>query len=90
MFDLLANLNTNRQAAEKLGISIKTIETHRSRINLKLGLHSPAELVHFAANHGLVKPVERPIDSTIAEIERHLSRIKRLEARVAQLQGQHP
>ena len=40
--------------ANELGISIKTVETHRAHINQKLGAHSTAELVRLAALHGLV------------------------------------
>ena len=38
-----------REIAEKLGVSVKTIETHRENIKNKLGLHSHAELVARAA-----------------------------------------
>jgi len=38
-----------RAIAEKLGVSVKTIETHRENIKNKLGLHSHTELVARAA-----------------------------------------
>jgi DNA-binding NarL/FixJ family response regulator len=33
---------------------VQTVETHRSNIMHKLGLHSVAELVHFALRHKLI------------------------------------
>lgn len=46
---------TNRQIAEALTISVRTVETHRSNIMDKLNLHSRVELVRYAAEHGLEK-----------------------------------
>lgn len=54
VFELAARGASNDAVARELGISIKTVETHRARINKKLDVHSPAELVRFAARHGLV------------------------------------
>ncbi len=45
---------TTRQVAEALGISIKTVETHRNNIMRKLGLHSITELVLFAIRNRIV------------------------------------
>jgi DNA-binding NarL/FixJ family response regulator len=50
---LLAEGKTNKETAALLGIAVRTVETHRSRIMLKLGLHSLAELIHYAMRHGL-------------------------------------
>lgn len=44
---------TNRETAEKLGLSVNTIETHRKHIIEKLDLHSTAELVRYAIRHGI-------------------------------------
>lgn len=52
---LLAMGYTNRQAAEKLFLSEKTIETYKSRLMNKLHLSSRIELVRFAIQYGLVK-----------------------------------
>jgi two-component system, NarL family, response regulator NreC len=46
---------TNRQIAEKLSISIRTVEGHRANISEKLGLHSRVELVRYARDHGLIE-----------------------------------
>jgi DNA-binding NarL/FixJ family response regulator len=51
---LLAEGKMNKEIAARLGISVRTVETHRSKIMLKLGLHSLAELIHYAARNGLV------------------------------------
>jgi two-component system response regulator NreC len=54
VFDLVVRGFTNESAATELGISVKTVETHRARINRKLSVHSTGELVRFAALHGLI------------------------------------
>ena len=54
IFNLIVAGFTNQQMASELYISIKTVETHRSRINRKLRVHSTVELIRFAALHGLV------------------------------------
>jgi DNA-binding NarL/FixJ family response regulator len=48
---LLAEGKANKQIAARLGITIRTVETHRAKIMLKLGLHSLAELIHYAIRH---------------------------------------
>ncbi|HXN24619.1 MAG TPA: response regulator transcription factor [Candidatus Dormibacteraeota bacterium] len=50
---LLAEGKTNKEVAAQLGITVRTVETHRAKIMLKLGLHSLAELIHYAMRHGL-------------------------------------
>jgi DNA-binding NarL/FixJ family response regulator len=47
----LAEGKANKKIAAELGITIRTVETHRARIMLKLGLHSLAELIHYAIRH---------------------------------------
>jgi two-component system, NarL family, response regulator NreC len=51
---LLARGNTNRQIAELLALSIRTIESHRANLMGKLGLSSRVELVTYAEEHGLL------------------------------------
>jgi DNA-binding NarL/FixJ family response regulator len=51
---LIGQSNTNEAIAEKLFLSIATVKTHRNNINLKLDIKSPADLVKFAVEHGLV------------------------------------
>ena len=52
---LLAQGHTNQQAADRLAVSVKTIETHRKRLSDKLGLKSRAQLFRFAVEVGLLK-----------------------------------
>jgi two-component system response regulator NreC len=52
---LLAEGKVNKEIAGLLGISVRTVETHRSKIMLKLGLHSLAELIHYAMRHGIAQ-----------------------------------
>jgi DNA-binding NarL/FixJ family response regulator len=51
---LLAEGKSNKEIAALLGITVRTIETHRSKIMLKLGCHSLAELIHYAIRHKMV------------------------------------
>jgi DNA-binding NarL/FixJ family response regulator len=52
---LLAYGHTNAEIAQRLYISIRTVETHRTNIMAKLNLRSRAELVRFAIDNGLFK-----------------------------------
>jgi DNA-binding NarL/FixJ family response regulator len=45
----------NREIAAEMGISVKTIDTHRFNLLLKLGLRNNAELTRLAIQHGMVK-----------------------------------
>jgi two-component system, NarL family, response regulator NreC len=54
VLELLARGHTNREVAQRLTLSVKTIETYRSRLNDKLGLHSRADLVRLAMDLGLL------------------------------------
>ena len=44
---------TNREIASRLGISVKTIDTHRGHVLKKLNLRNNADLTRFAIEHGL-------------------------------------
>jgi DNA-binding NarL/FixJ family response regulator len=46
---------SNKRAARDLGLSVKTIEKHRSNLMRKLNLHNTAAVTMFALRHGLVK-----------------------------------
>jgi DNA-binding NarL/FixJ family response regulator len=48
---LLADGKANKEIAVELGITIRTVETHRAKIMLKLGLHSLTKLIHYAIRH---------------------------------------
>lgn len=51
---LLAEGKSNKVIAADLGISIRTVETHRAKIMQKFGLHSLAELLHYAIRQKIV------------------------------------
>lgn len=52
---LVAEGYTNREIAESLFISVKTVETHKSNIMEKLNLHKRAELVRYAIRKGILQ-----------------------------------
>jgi DNA-binding CsgD family transcriptional regulator len=52
----LAQGNSNKEISTILGISVKTVETHRSRIMLKIDASSLVQLVHYAIRHKMVEP----------------------------------
>jgi DNA-binding NarL/FixJ family response regulator len=54
VFQLLAEGNSNKEVANRLNLSLHTVETHRWRIMEKLDLHSAAELVLSAVRRGMV------------------------------------
>ncbi len=51
---LLAQGHTNREIADSLCLSVKTVEKHRANIMNKLGLQSRSELVSYALQKGLI------------------------------------
>jgi DNA-binding NarL/FixJ family response regulator len=53
---LIAEAHTNREIAEILHLSEKTVESHRGRVLQKLGMRDRVELVRYAIRRGLVEP----------------------------------
>jgi DNA-binding NarL/FixJ family response regulator len=53
---LVAEGYTNKQIAETLIISEKTVERHRANILEKLGMRDRVELTRYAIRHGLIEP----------------------------------
>ena len=51
----LAQGKSNRDVAEALEISIRTVETHRKNIKRKLGISSTAGLTRYAMEHGMLQ-----------------------------------
>jgi DNA-binding NarL/FixJ family response regulator len=51
---LLADGMSSKEAATRLQISIRTVESHRINISRKLGFNSIAKLVHYAIRNGIV------------------------------------
>ena len=54
MLQLLALGYTNKEIAEQLHISVRTVESHRTRVMQKLSLGSRADLVRHALDTGLL------------------------------------
>jgi DNA-binding NarL/FixJ family response regulator len=53
---LIAEAFTNKQIAETLRLSEKTVESHRANVLAKLGMRDRVELVRYAIRRGLVEP----------------------------------
>jgi DNA-binding CsgD family transcriptional regulator len=51
---LVSEGKTSKEIAQVLGVSVKTAETHRSNVMLKLRLHSTVELVMYAIRNEIV------------------------------------
>jgi DNA-binding NarL/FixJ family response regulator len=50
---LMVDGQSNRAIAEALNVSVKTVESHRQQIMVKLGVRSTAELTKYAIRAGL-------------------------------------
>jgi DNA-binding CsgD family transcriptional regulator len=53
---LLAQGHSNQQVADEIRLSVKTVETYRTRLREKLGLKGRAELYRFAVESGILDP----------------------------------
>jgi len=56
IIQMLAEGKTTKEVAVKLGISVKSAESHRSNIMRKLDLHSVSDLVRYAIRNKIVEP----------------------------------
>ena len=56
ILQLIAEGQGTRQIAERLHVSVKTVETHRAQLMERLGIHDVAGLVRFAIRNGLIEP----------------------------------
>lgn len=56
VFPLLASGLSQREIASQCGVTVKTIETYRTRIGHKLGLSTRAEFIRFALEIGVLRP----------------------------------
>ena len=59
ILQLIAEGRQNKEIADILHVSVKTVEFHRSRLSAKLGARSVAELTRFAIQEGLVAGPDR-------------------------------
>jgi DNA-binding NarL/FixJ family response regulator len=57
ILQLIVQGYTNRQIAEMLTLSVRTVDSHRASVMGKLGLRTRVELVRYATEHGLTKPL---------------------------------
>jgi DNA-binding NarL/FixJ family response regulator len=58
ILQMIAEGKQNKEIADVLHVSVKTIEFHRSRMMTKLGVHTVAELTRFALQEGLISAEE--------------------------------
>lgn len=56
ILQLLAENKSNKDIAAALGISVRTVETHRRSVMQKINATSIVELVHYAIRNGIVDP----------------------------------
>jgi len=56
VLQLIAEGKSTKDVASVLGISLKTAESHRTRLMQKLDIHETASLVLYAVRHGIVQP----------------------------------
>ena len=56
VLQLIAEGKTTKEAAAVLDVSVKTAETHRTNLMVKLDIHSTAGLVRYAIRRGLLQP----------------------------------
>jgi DNA-binding NarL/FixJ family response regulator len=54
VLQLVATGRSTKEIADRLGMAVKTVETHRSNLCAKLDIHDVATLTRFAVRHGLV------------------------------------
>lgn len=55
VLQLIAEGKSTKEIASILGVSVKTAESHRSRLMQKLDIHETASLVRYAVKHGLIQ-----------------------------------
>ena len=60
VLQLICDGLSNRDIADRLGVSANTVAVHRANVMNTLGVHKTAELVVYAIRHGLVTPLRDP------------------------------
>jgi DNA-binding NarL/FixJ family response regulator len=61
VLQLVAEGYSTKQIALKLGISAKTVETHREQLKMRLDIHDVAGLVRYALEAGIVSMHQPPL-----------------------------
>lgn len=56
VLQLIGDEKTTKEIARTLGISLKTAESHRTRLMQKIDIHTTAGLVRYGIRHGLIEP----------------------------------
>jgi DNA-binding NarL/FixJ family response regulator len=56
VLQLVAEGHSNKEIASRLNVALKTVETHRTELMERLGIHGVAGLVRYAIQVGLVRP----------------------------------
>jgi two-component system, NarL family, response regulator NreC len=56
VLQLVSEGHSTKKVAALLGISVKTADTHRNKVMLKLDIHQTAGLVRYAVRNGLIEP----------------------------------
>ena len=56
VLQLIAEGKTNKEISAALAMSVKTVESHRRNLMLKLDIHETASLVRYAIRIGLIQP----------------------------------
>lgn len=56
VFDFMATGLSTKEIASELGISPKTVETHRQNLYTKIDMHDPIEIIRYAVSIGVVRP----------------------------------
>lgn len=56
VLQLIAEGKSTKDVASLLNISVKTAESHRTRLMQKLDIHETASLVRYAVRHGVIEP----------------------------------
>ncbi len=81
ILQLIAEGFANKQIADIIGISIKTVEKHRQAVMDKLGLHEVASLTRYAIEKGIVE-LKRPPKGMMPQPEEEAPRRRKKESPV--------
>jgi len=74
VFRLVVAGSSSKDVARRLCISVKTVETHRTNMNRKLAVRTTADLVRFAAAHGIAVAPRADVASVPEIADRTLGR----------------
>jgi RNA polymerase sigma factor (sigma-70 family) len=55
VLQLVAEGHTNKEIAERLNLSVRTVQNHRAHIMEKLGMHDRGELIKYAIQKGIIE-----------------------------------